>query len=336
MTSFARTQTAEPVSGSRFISSGMYRLAIMLLAVLYGGVLSSLPLEVFKDRANYLIYTEYSWKLLLSWTEAGLLPALANEPVWLLINAGLAMVLSPEAALRLLIGVPATVVAYQVLRVNPRDFLWLLLVLLVPQVIKNHIVHLRQGVAIAVFLVGWFSARPMLRISLIALTPFIHASFAFVLGFMLLTVIARKLRWAADMRTLLFATAGMATGMALAGLAAVLGARQANDYEFVVTGVSGLGFVFWAGVFLIMRLQGQEFMRRHAFEMGALVFYLSTYFLIEVAARIFESVLILILIAGLRLTDWRRKVFLGAVTFYAGFSYFLRVDAPWLGWGIGQ
>jgi len=143
------------------------------------------------------------------------------------------------------------------------------------------------------------------------------------------------MRFAADLRTLTFVLAALVVGTGLVRIAVLLGARQATEYQFTATDVSGLGFVFWFVMFLILCLKGKVFMRKHAFELGAIVFYLGTYFLIEVAARIFESVLIPVLLTGLNLTSWRRLAFYALLMLYTVLWYSLRLGQPWLGWGVG-
>lgn len=313
----------------------VYPIFAFILAIIYGGILAGLPLEVFSDRANYLVHAENAQDILARYWETGPLVMLANEPVWLLINTALATWLPPENVLRLLIFVPASLVAWLVLRHDSRQFVWLLLILLFPVVNKNFIVHLRQGVAIAVFLAGWMAPRRPIRWALFAAAPFIHASFFIVLALMAVAHATRFLRLAADIRTLLFVAMGIAAGSGIGFLAAQLGARQALQYEFSMTDVSGLGFLFWALVFLVWCFQGRDFLRRHAFEAGVIVFYLGTYFSIEVTARIFESALPVVLLAGLALTGWRRLVFLILLLSYGGLQWILRVGQPGLGFGIG-
>jgi len=105
-----------------------YRLGIFLLSVLYAAVLTCLPLDIFMDRINYLTYAEYSFDIFLRLWEAGLLPMITNEPIWLLMNSTLAIVLPPEITVRVIIFVPAVLVSYYVLSTKPRNFVWLLLV----------------------------------------------------------------------------------------------------------------------------------------------------------------------------------------------------------------
>jgi hypothetical protein len=280
-----------------------------------------------------MIFAHHSWGILIHFWSSSPLAALSNEPLWLMMNAGLKTVLPAESVLRTLIFMPATLVAWLVLRYDPRQFLWLLVFLLLPQVLKNHIVHLRQGTAISVFLAGWFTSRQPLRWLLIGATPFIHSAFFFVLGLMALSGLARRMRLAAYLRTLLFVSAGVAISLSLAWIASLLGARQAQHYDFSMPEVSGLGFVFWIIVFGVMWQQGRMYVYRHAFELGVIAFYLATYFLIEVTARIFESALLLVLFAGLRLTRWRRVAFLSLITSYGFLQYLMNIGQPWLGFG---
>ena len=129
-----------------------------------------------------------------------------------------------------------------------------------------------------------------------------------------------------------FVGIGFGTGLGL--LASFLGARQVETYQFSMGDISGLGFLFWMLVFAVMCLQGRTFMRRHGFEISAIVFYLSTYFLIEVTARIFESMLLPVLLAGLHMTNWRRMTFNSLIIFFGVLTYLLRIGKPWLGFGI--
>jgi len=314
-----------------------YRILTLMLALSYGGILASLPLDAFLDRANYLIYATDSWLILCGYWSQSPLVALANEPIWLLINSFLANFLSAEDIVRIIIFVPATVVAWIVLLQSPKhfNFIWMLLFLLYPAVVKNHIIHLRQGVAIAVFLMGWFSGSTPLRWFLMGSASFIHSSIFFMLALLGLTKIALKLHLGPDLRTLLMAAMGIIIGLGFGWLGAIVGARQAYYYEFTMApNASGLGFIFWAFMFVVMCLQGRTYMRRYAFEMAAVIFYLATYFFVEVAARIFESALLLVLLAGLQLTGWRRTAFISLIIISALIQYIRQFDQPWLGYGL--
>lgn len=315
--------------------SASYRLFCITFSLAYGFALSQIPGYDFKDWANYIIFAEASELILLGFLSGGLVEMLANEPLWLLLNIGLALFLEPDTVVRTIIFGSAFTVSWLVLRQHPHHAWWLLIFLLLPVVVKNHLIHIRQGAAIALFLAGWFCSGRLSRALLMGLSPFVHASFFFVLMILVLARLFRQLRLGPDLRTIAFIGAGIAVGLGLFWVAYMLGARQALQYQFAMTYVSGLGFVFWSTVVLLMFMQGRAFLRERAFETGTLLFYLATYFLIEVTARIFESSLLLVLLAGLAMTGWRLAVFRGVMLFYGGMSWLMRFSQPALGFGIG-
>jgi len=326
--------------GKRFHAAGFFTmrpfdLLAFLLAIAYGATLSQIPTELYKDFGNYLVYAEHSWPRLQGMLNQGVLTTLANEPVWLLINSIMGSFLEPETVVRTIIFVSGSVVAWLVLRSRPKHFVWLVIFLLFPTVLKNHVIHLRQGAAIAVFVWAWFSPNRVVRAILMASTPFIHASFFFILAVLWSASLMTSARLGPVIRIALFVSLGVALSLGLEWLASAVGARQAQTYEFSMADVSGLGFAFWCSVFALMFMQGRGFLRKYAFETGLIGFYLATYWLIEVTARIFESGLLLVLLAGLSLTGWRRLTYLSAVLAYGGLSWVVRVGQPAMGFGVG-
>jgi hypothetical protein len=306
-------------------------LFFICIALTYGFVLSQLPDQDFKDFNNYLNYAESSSLIALSYAAGGFIEILANEPVWLLINSGLGLFMDPEIVVRTIIFFGASSVVWLILRHDPKQFFWLLLFLFLPQVIKNYLIHLRQGAAITVFLWGWFAVNRSSRWVLIGLTPFIHASFFFIVFLLALTWILRLTRFGPDIKTIIYGFIGIALGLSLGFLAELFGARQAGEYAFERTDVSGLGFLLWAIILIIMLSAGKSWLRDHTFEIGIVTFYLTTYWLVEVTARIFESGLIVVFFAGLALRGWRRYVFLSIMLGAGALAWVLRLGQPGLG-----
>lgn len=308
------------------------RLFAILFALAYASVLTGLPLMEFKDRANYLTYASSSLKILQHYAEGGWPVLLTNEPLWLLINVGLSQLLPPELVLRAIIFLPAFVVSYLTVRSSPRNAIWAILFLLVPQVLKNHITHLRQGLAVAVFLCGWFSRRRGWRLAFFSMVPFIHSGFFFVLGLMALVHITKRLRLAADLQMIVIAGATGIVGVGLPWLASYLGsylgARQFQQYVFAPGAISGIGFLFWGGILALMLLQPRRYLKEHAFEIGTIMLYLALYPFVEISARVFENTTLLVLLAGLRLTEPNRRLFLTCVLAYAVLTWGQRLLGP--------
>jgi hypothetical protein len=254
-----------------------YRVLALSFALLFGALLSQMPNEQFKDFVNYLDYAEYSWNKFLLYQSFGIISAFSNEPAWLLLNSALGIFFPPEPVVRTYIFFSASMVAWLVLSNNPRHFLLLILFLLLPMVVKNWLIHLRQGVAIAFFLWGWYAPGPARRWLGMGLAPFVHASFFFVLIVLFFTKTMRNLRLGHELQAIAFVMFCFCLGVGLRWIVAMLGARQAEEYTFAAQQISGLGFCFWCVIVILWILEGRKFLRMHSFEFGMILFYLSTY-----------------------------------------------------------
>jgi hypothetical protein len=141
----------------------------------------------------------------------------------------------------------------------------------------------------------------------------------------------RFIRFGPYLKTITHGFVGVAVGLGLGFLAELFDARQAGEYAFEREEVSGFGFLLWGIILGIMLSASKSWLRNHTFESGVVTFYLTTYWLIEVTARIFESGLIVVFLAGLTLPGWRRHVFLGIVLGAGALAWVLRTGQPSLG-----
>ena len=311
-------------------ASLLQKVLLLSFSLAYGFVLQWLPVLQFKDRENYLRYAENSAEILSNFASEGVLAVFANEPLWLLINSMLALIAGPESVVRIIIFVSGTLFSYVLTRANPENALWLIVFLFVPQILKNFITHLRQGLGMAIFFAGYFSVRPARRWVLMMAAPFIHASFFFILPFVMLPEVLRSMQLDVDGRLLAMAAFSIVASLSLGLVAAMIGARQFAQYDFAMTEVSGLGFAYWLVFCAVIFLQGKSFLERHQEAAGVLLFYLLSYFFIEVTARIFESGMPLVLLAGLALKGLWRWVFISSFLSYSVLQWFMRLasDTP--------
>lgn len=305
------------------------------IPLLYATILASLPLDVFKDRANYLVYAEHSDAIFLGNLISGWDKLIFNEPAWLLVNIALGLFLTPEGVIRVIIFVPAFLVAHVAIRHAQGTGLWIILLLLFPQVVKNHIIHLRQGLAVSLFLVAFFSSSRTIRLSLTTLAAFVHSSFLIVVAIWVMLYMVSVFRFSPRLLIHIHMAGVAALSASLVAVAEVLGARQADLYAAWDAGGSGLGFLAWGLVFIIFISAGRSFLRTNLFAVGALSFYLAGYFLFPVAARVFESMLLTVLLASTSLSGWRRHFMLFFLLVFGFVGYALRLHEPWLGWGMG-
>jgi len=130
---------------------------------------------------------------------------------------------------------------------------------------------------------------------------------------------------AVDIRLITMGLLSLFISLSLGLWVQLLGARQAEQYSFDMTEVSGLGFVFWLAVLALFLSQGKRFLQTRQRATSILLFYLLSYFFIEVTARIFESGLPIVLLAGLALRDWRRWIFITSFLSYSIIQWALRL-----------
>lgn len=305
--------------GEPYVTLG--KVPCLLLAIAYGGLLVSLPLLGLQDRSNYLNYAGDSLIILARNLAAGPLVTLSNSPLWLLLNGSLRLVLQPEQIMRLIIFAQSATVAYVLQRADRKNWLWIIALLFMPSFLENFTVHLRQGCGITVFLLGWFSTGRVKRWVLICASPFVHESFAFVVALLVMTEMMRRLRLAHDVRIAVTIAFSLLVGLGLVALATFVGARQVAEYNLMKTGVSGAAFLVWSVLLLLMLLERRDLGRGYEFAIAAVVFYLGTYFLIDVSGRIFESMIPLVFLCGLRLTRWRRIMFLWLTVSFAALGW---------------
>lgn len=312
-------------------------LWVLLLSVIYALFLSGLSIDGFVDRDNYLVYAERSNDIFVWYQEAGLKEIFFNEPIWLIINIIFYKFLTVEFVLRAIIFFASFFLSFLVLYNNKGGvfgFIFLIFLLLLPQVLKNNIIHLRQGLAISIFLIGWFSGNKYFRYLFILMTPFIHASFFFLVLFFLMDRLYVKFLFSPGLRASFSLFFGVFLGVFGMSVAIAAGARQGSEYEGYSLEVSGLGFMFWLVVAALFLDRGWCFLRNNSFQFSILAFYLTTYFFLPVTARVFESGMILVLISCFSMHTWRKAAFLSIFIFYFCFQWYQRIGLPGFGWGI--
>lgn len=304
------------------------KLICWLIALVYGSLLTAIPLTL-SDRANYLAEVgSGSLMILAKNIVAGPLATLSNAPLWLLLNGALGLILEPEQALRLIIFVQAAVVAYLLLRADRKNWLWMLVLLVMPIFLENFDIELRQGAGITVFLLGWFSTGRVKRWLLIGASPFIHESYAFVVVLYMLTELLKRLRLAADVKMTVIMLFSVLVSVSLLALATLVGARQATEYNLADTAVSGAAFLIWLAILGLFLLGRYELRRYYEFSVSAITFYLGAYYLASPAGRIFESMLPVVYLCGLQLTSWRRVIFLWLIVSVAIIGWAMALTDP--------
>lgn len=307
-------------------------LILNLSALIYAVFCSSLLGEDTIDYLNYIDYARHSSITIALYYEKSILHLVANEPIWLLINILLSLLLSPENVVFVVSFFSAYIVAVNIFRViscnkytdlNIVLFFAAFIILMHPQIIKNFVIHLRQGLAIAFFVLGYFGNNKKYKIAILV-TPFIHSSFFYVLFFYIVANLLASVRYDFTISFILL----FITSIVIVALSSVvvpmLGARQAEQY---FSGValeyrSGIAFIVWLALLGLFISKNKKF--ELLFSVAGIVFYLISYYFLDYSARVFESFLPIILSTGFLYLSWKRIIFGAIVIFYILF-YWLKI-----------
>jgi len=318
----------------RSIRLDLERCTPVVLAFLYAYALAFiLPLDVFKDRIHYLDYAARPSEAVTEYLGQGIGHFLFNEPLFLVLNYLLSVFLLPGQVLQVLIFSFSFLFAFCVLQYDKRLLFWLLLVLLLPQVLKNYVMQLRQGYAVSIFMCGWLLFEGRRRWMVLALAPLMHASFFIVFAFLAVYRVLLLLGVRHWLVLLLMGLAAFFSTFLIVEVASLLGARQGERYAGAAISVSGSAFLFWSLVLVLFLCRGR--LRQEQFGVPAMfvAVYLGLYFTSPLAGRIFESVLPLVLLAGFSLKGGWFRIFCLLFLFYFSWHYYSVSDQFLFGFG---
>jgi hypothetical protein len=302
-------------------SSPLYR---SLFSCLYALILSAIPNTDFADFDFYLAYARDSSVALGDLFSTGFLPFLANEPVWLLINSILSQILDDVSTVRLIIFFSSFILSFTLLGCSSKsNFLFIILLLALPSVVKNYLIHIRQGFASSLFLSGFLAPLHSRRRILCFVSPFIHSSFFIILAVILVSFLSLRIKSQTIYRLIPLMFSLIAVSFTISTFAFLLGARQASSYYGQSFSVSSLGFLVWSFVLYLFLSESPLFIREHWYEISFVVFYLALYWITPFSTRLFEGVLLLPLLASTSLSS--TKFFVMYI-----FTFFVLFLAYWL------
>ena len=267
----------------------------MLISVLYAYLLSSMPHYLFKDRENYIIIYGTDFDYYLSqMTDVKML--LFNEPLFFLVNKALSIFNDPEFSVKAIVFFICFSASYFCLtNFNNLFFgiLFLIILFFNTQFFALQVIALRQGLGLAlIFLV--LPRIPKIKFQLLFFIGLglIHNSFFLIFAFLGINYVLESYLKIQNFRKriiLLFVIGIIINGSMLL-IANILGSKQAYD-SFDNTS-SGLMFVIWAIVFIVLYIQKHSWkgntqnLNPYIISIVGLILYLTSYFLSPVAGRI--------------------------------------------------
>jgi len=300
-------------------------LVCLFLAAIYAiifanvDLLSNVNFADILDRRNYIYYAEAPLDILDVHLQKSILSAIFNEPGFLFINWIVGSVAGDAVAtVRALIFFSASVGGYFAFR-KARNFLIAFAILLVPFVFANYVLSLRQGVALAFFLIGWYCANRRYKILFMGFAPFVHISFLVPLTFISILYFSKKIKISGYYNMALFSIVCLFLISLAQYVGSYLQIRQTEGYysEFGADSIAtGLGLFFWVGLLAIFLTAGRQFVESNMFSIYCIVFYIICYIIFPPFSRTMQNHALIVLVAGSALRGGSRTAFnlsIGAV-----------------------
>lgn len=283
---------------------------IAIIVILVGTYLANFVDFFFiKDRGQYNIYaygSNYYWG---QYRSQGIITLLTNEPIFLILNQLLNLFFKSIFIVQLYIVVSYSLTAFLVSKQLGYSLYPVVLYSAIPQGLKNNIMQIRQGLGISIYLLGFQAKNKYVRL-LRFLAPFIHTSMLFFVVVEGYEYCMDKMKISRHVRLIIFTGVSVLIAALLPIATSIIGDRRAMEYSFSSDqSASGLSFIFWIVFFVIFYIYSDK-NQYTTFSAYGIVFYLSTYFLTDISARVFESFLPFILISVLKQSNKIYKLIL--------------------------
>lgn len=286
----------------------------------------------FIDYGNYFNFAEHSSSIIGEYRSYNIIRFITNEPLWLYIVFLLNFLFDSESTLKILVCFISFLTIYNLSKIDKIDIFSLIIILISPLLVKNFLVHIRQGFAISIFIFALNINNKYIKYFLIFLIPFIHSSF-FILYFIIAVCYFGKIfNINIILNTAIVSLISILLAYNIALISNYLDARQSEYYDFSSLEMSGFAFIYWTSfLFIILLLNKKKTFIAYC-ATGIISFYISSYWFTNITSRVFESGLILILIYFVSLNE-RQKTRLFLI-FLLSSLYTWAVQFSLPGWGF--
>ena len=274
------------------------------------------PFYSFSDRGNYLIHAQPG--RFGNVLDRGPVEIIEYQPLWRAWNEVLTTFFDEKTVVLIHSGLSTFLLIFAALSLIDRfglrfqhKLIFLVLFFTLPMFHDKTTSHLRQGLAISLFVTSFLLRKPS-QVALVWLLPFIHYGFLITATTwtaveLLRTERFRPISCLTPMVLVSLLTMFMVTGFMLLYLIALLVDFDRLSYYlwYREVEVTGLGLVLWGFVAFLLIAQGKEFLRNNLFVVTSVLQYLIGYVLFLTPARMFNNAQVLVAIAGLQLTGYR-------------------------------
>lgn len=250
--------------------------------------------DITTDRDAYLNYAINANEILNNILNYNFYNVLINEPLWLFINILLSYFIDSKYVPFSVGIISYLLCANFVFKKVEKKYIFATIILFfMPQIYKLFLVHLRQGLAVSLYISSFICHRKSNKYLLMVSAGLVHNSF----------IPISLVHFFCDRYSVYFSAKAIITitiffgsiiGIFLFEVLQLLSFRQHNNYFAVVQNNSGFGFLFWGFLFCILLTSNRFTLRNSLISIIPIGLYLSLYFINPLSARILESYLIII------------------------------------------
>lgn len=269
-------------------------------SVIFAFLLTLMPNEYIRDRANYIIYAKESLNIIERYDGIALF---TNEPLFLLLNNVFSFFFDAEIVPLIFVSFIGFTVSYFIF-IRSKSVLLTALgfmaLIFVPQSFHMLLVVLRQ--AFTATLLMWciyYFWHSRCFLVLVFLLGFVHSSGFIVFAFLSIDkTFSSLISQSILLRVIFFILISAMISFMIIPLAEVLLLRQATEYQDAVSGGGGGNFILYMSVLLVTLSQRKKIHADDGFYVVALVgvsVYIGMYFFSPFAGRLITSFLPLII-----------------------------------------
>ena len=250
--------------------------------------------DITADRDGYLSYAINAKEIINNTLNYNLYLFLINEPLWLLTNIFISIIIDDQYV-PLAVGLINYLICVNFVfkKVEKKYIFAILILFFMPQIYKSFLVHLRQGLAVGLYISSFICKNKGYKYVLMFSAGLVHNSFIPISAVHILYDRYSKFFSA---KTIIFITLslGSISAVFLFEILELLNFRQHDNYSGVVQNNSGIGFFFWSIIFSILLTNNSSRLKSTLIVIIPIGIYLLLYFVNPISARFLESYLILI------------------------------------------
>lgn len=265
-----------------------------------------------KDRANYYLFAD---KIFAWWEDAGHINwrnFFLEEPLFVVINLTLRYLgAGPDLTLRIIMYFSVWTACFIIIKRAKIHPLFVLLIFTFPWLLVNYFMTLRQGLATAFMLFGYYySSSKSKKYALTFTAGLIHYSYFVVISIFIIDEIFKWLRVDRYLYLTLASISSVILFFVIILAASQLGfLGESSGYQQKIGLNVGFGFIFWFLILFLFSLQGRLFFQNNSVVMLSLIFYIVSTIFFPPMSRILQNFMVLILVAGGSLTGQSKIIF---------------------------